>query len=119
MWLSTHGNRAAHRSSVKESGNKVNAIIITDGPENADAKDSSSNDPGDVLGLDEYKVDYTGSGVDLLQPIYAFELTLPYPMVVVDHSCIPRKMAWLITIRTFLHQAPVDECIKEYEDLLE
>lgn len=105
-------------AQLKNLDTKSNGSISTDGPEDADAKDSS-NDPADPLDLDEYKVDFTGSGFDLLQPMYAFELTLPYLMAVVGQSCIPSKMAGLITVRAFLDQVPVDDCINGYEDLLE
>lgn len=102
-------------AQLKNQNTKSNSSTSTDGPGDAGAEGSSSNDPVE----DEYKVDFTGTGFDLLQPMYAFELTLPYIMAVVGQSCIPSKMAGLITVRAFLDQVPADECIKGYEDLLE
>lgn len=54
--------------------------------------------------VDEYVVDLTGSGFDLLQAEYALDLVLPYLSSVVGLSTLPICLAGMVTIRAFLER---------------
>ena len=67
--------------------------------------------------VDDYKVDLHGSGLDLLTPEYAFDITLIYVMTIVAQPSIAPCMAGITTIRALLTNLP-DDTWNTYDDVL-
>lgn len=68
--------------------------------------------------IDDYVVELEGTGFDMLQGEYAFDLTLPYIMSLIGQGSVQTILNGLCTLRAFFKRLP-DGYLNGYEKVLE